>query len=221
MDRLSPRFNYTVSKEDEHRFLRHLTSGKWVPCRGLSELNRPIWRGTQIGKHPSDLLLYHQVIYQNRPDWIIETGSAQGGSALFFADMCELIGHGQVITIDRRIEERPSHPRLRQFIGNSPHRVIVKSVMELVQGQSVMVTLDSDHTAIHVSKELAAFAPLVKGEQYLVVEDAQDTRPGLAYYAVEDFLATHPEWERVPVERQFPVCVTRLGWLRRKAERHD
>jgi cephalosporin hydroxylase len=216
--RISSRFNYTVPRGVERGFLRHLTNGKWAPGMDLPEMNRPLWRGTQIGKHPSDLLLYHQAIYRNRPDWIIETGSAQGGSALFFGDMCDLIGHGQVITIDRRIEDRPSHPRVRQLIGNSPHRVIRNAVLDLVRGQSVMVSLDSDHTALHVSRELAAYSPLVGDGQYLVVEDAQDTRPGKAYYAVEEFLATHSEWERVPAERQFLVCVTRLGWLRRKVQ---
>jgi len=217
--RIYSRYNYTLPTGVERGMLRHLTNGKWAPDGDLPEMNRPLWRGTQIGKHPADLLLYHQAIYRNRPDWIIETGSAQGGSALFFADMCELIGHGQVITIDRRVEDRPSHPRLRQFIGNSPHRVIRNAVSALVRGQSVMVSLDSDHTALHVGRELAAFSPLVGPGQYLVVEDAQDPRPGRAYDAVEAFLATHPEWERAPVERQFLVCVTRLGWLRRKAQR--
>jgi cephalosporin hydroxylase len=81
-----------------------------------------------------------------------------------------------------------------------------------------MVTLDSDHRESHVGKELSAYAPLVSDGQYLVVEDSQDPRPGRAYHAVEMFLVNNPEWERVPVERQFLLCVTRLGWLRRKVQ---
>jgi cephalosporin hydroxylase len=211
------RFNYHLAPEVEHGFSRHLTHGRWAPDGDLPEMNRPLWRGAPVGKFPADLILYHQAIYRNRPDWIIETGSAQGGSALFYGDMCDLMGHGQVITIDRHVEYRPAHPRVRQFIGNSAHPVIVNAVFDLVQGHSVMVTLDSDHRALHVGRELAAYAPLVGNGQYLVVEDSQDLRPGQAYHAVEAFLANNPEWERVPVERQFLLCVTRLGWLRRRA----
>jgi cephalosporin hydroxylase len=217
--RLASLFNYHLTPEIEHGFSRHLTHGRWAPDGDLPEMNRPLWRGTPVGKFPGDLILYHQAIYRNRPDWIIETGSAQGGSALFLGDMCDLIGHGQVITIDRHVEDRPTHPRVRQFNGNSARPPIVNAVSALVRGHSVMVTLDSDHREIHVGRELAVYAPLVTDGQYLVVEDAQDMRPGLAYHAVESFLANNSEWERVPVERQFLLCVTRLGWLRRKAKR--
>ena len=130
--------------------------------------------------------------------------------------MCDIAGHGQVITIDIYHRDNPIHPRVRFLDGNSVDPTIVTTITEIVSQGSVMVILDSNHSEVHVRQELLAYAPLVPNGQYLVVEDAYDKRSGKAYWAVESFLSDHPEWERVPMERQFLVCVTRLGWLRRR-----
>lgn len=209
-------FNYTVPGEVQYGLDRHLVFGRWHRNNGMPSKNLPLWRGREAIKFPADLLLYHQTIYQYRPDWIIETGTGRGGTAVFLGDMCELVGNGQVITIDIYHRDNPTHPRVRFLDGNSVDPANVTTITEIVSQGSVMVILDSDHSEDHVRTELQTYAPLVSPGQYLVVEDAYDTRPGKAYWAVESFLADHPEWERVPVERQFLVCVTRLGWLRRR-----
>jgi cephalosporin hydroxylase len=145
--------------------------------RGLLE-----WMGAPTYKLPSDLLLYQEAIFRNRPDVIIETGTMFGGSALFFAHMMDLAGHGRVITIDiadiehvpcyeavaaTGFTQRPIHPRIQYIKADS-----VKAAGELdVAGQSVMVVLDSDHTKPHVLRELRAYAPMVTVGQFLVVED--------------------------------------------------
>jgi len=137
------------------------------------------WMGTPAYKLPSDLLLYQSVIHHTRPDVVIETGTFFGGSALFLAHMMDLVDHGQVITIDtedapgystsngEKIVARPPHPRIRYVRGDS----VEESKRLNLDGKSVMVILDSDHSKAHVLKELAAYAPLVTFGQYLVVED--------------------------------------------------
>lgn len=219
--RIASRFNYTVPDEVQYGLDRHLVFGRWSRENGMPAKNLPLWRGKEAIKFPADLLLYHQIIYQNRPDWIVETGTGQGGTSLFLGDTCDILGNGQIITIDIYHRDNHPHSRVRYLDGNSVDPAIVAAVSEMICEGSVMVIFDSDHSEDHVRKELMAYAPLVSPRQYLVVEDAYDTRPGKAYWAVASFLRDHPEWERVPVERQFLVCATRLGWLRRRIPAHD
>ena len=210
------RFNYTVPSEVERGFHRHLLWGRWEAVEGLPTRNVPLWRGIMVIKHPADLLLYHEAIYRTRPQWIVETGTDHGGSALFFGDMCEILGQGHVISVDRSHGPFPPHPRVQYLQGDSVDPRVVEQIYTRVGQESALVTLDSKHTAQHVSKELVAYSPLVRDGHYLVVEDAYDARSGRAYDAVEAFLAEQKDWERIPVERQFLICATRLGWLRRK-----
>jgi cephalosporin hydroxylase len=182
--------------------------------------NEPRWRGVQVVKFPSDMILYAQVIQKRKPDFIIETGSAYGGSALFFGDMLELNGNGQVISIDVSDEHRhkfPKHPRVTYVKGSSVSASIIDYVKSTVGSGSVMVVLDSDHSTRHVTKELEAYSPIVTKGQYLVVEDCWTKRdkPYKPWYSVEEFLKTHPEYRRFNLEKQFMFAVTRDGWLRK------
>jgi cephalosporin hydroxylase len=133
------------------------------------------WLGVPIQKLPSDLWMYHEIIWETKPDLIIETGTFRGGSALFFANLFDLMGtDGRVITVDvnRCSEGYPRHPRI-QFITQSsttPETVaLIRS--EIRPGDQVMVILDSDHSELHVRKELDLYSPLVSPGCYLVVED--------------------------------------------------
>jgi cephalosporin hydroxylase len=107
----------------------------------------------------------------------METGTADGGSALYLASVCDLLGTGRVITIDIEEkgfwgEERPSHSRIRYLLGSSADTAIVDQVKrEAKDAERVMVVLDSNHSAAHVYAELVAYAPLVTTGGYLVIED--------------------------------------------------
>src|SRR5215211_5565130 len=70
-----------------------------------------LWHGVPVAKTPADLWVYQEIIWENRPDWIIETGSWMGGSALYLAEQLEQIG-GQLISIDIDGRDRPAHPRI-------------------------------------------------------------------------------------------------------------
>jgi cephalosporin hydroxylase len=182
----------------------------------------PHWRGTKVVKQPTDLLLYHEVIWQNKPKWIVETGTRFGGSAKFFQDQLRLVGEGgRVITVDLRPVPKDTDPDVTYLTGSSRDQAIIDRIREMVGDDTVMVVLDSDHSRVHVKWELEYYAPLVTPGQYLVVEDcyAFGTELGGPGEARDWFLAKHrmrKDFEQTNLERRFIVGVCSGGWLRRK-----
>lgn len=178
----------------------------------------PRWRGHAVMKLPTDLLLYHQVIYRNKPDFIIETGTKWGGSTFFLGDMCELVGHGQVISIDISPKVQPEHKRITYITASSIDRDIVQKIKDIVGDKTCMVILDSKHTENHVKWELFHYSKLVTKGQYIVIEDMYDGRqnPYGVTRARDWFVRRTKRFEVVDVANQFLVGVTRDGWLRRK-----
>lgn len=186
----------------------------------------PHWRGTRVVKQPSDMILYHEVIYKHRPRWIVETGTRFGGSAKFFADQLEFLTREDglerhVVTIDLRANIPDRDPRVIYLTGSSRDPKILQQVETLTNGEPTMVTLDSDHSRSHVKWELVLYAPLVSPDQYLVVEDCYRMSIDLSGpgEAVEWFLGHHrlgKYFEKQPLERRFIVGVTTGGWLYKK-----
>ena len=180
----------------------------------------PRWRGIPIKKFPSDLILYAQVIHENQPDFIVETGTDYGGSACFFADVLGLEGKGHVITIDINNGSYLDHPSITYLRGSSIDPRIVAKVRDIVGNGSVMVSLDSSHRYYHVKRELRIYSKIVTESQYLVVEDLCDRQGRIRKDrgpapAVEWFLERDRRYRRIRLDQQFPVTVTKHGWLRR------
>ncbi len=130
------------------------------------------WFGVPIQKCPMDLLVYQEIVYATRPEVIVETGTAAGASALFFASLGDLLGGGEVITVDIVDESRVQHPRITRLLGSSTDPAILEQIRRRVQGRRTMVVLDSDHSKDHVLRELEMYSPLVSVGQYLIVEDS-------------------------------------------------
>jgi cephalosporin hydroxylase len=157
------------------------------------------WLGRPIIQHPEDLVRLQEVIFTLRPDIIIETGVAHGGSLIFYASLFRAMGkQGRVVGVD--IEIRPQNRKaiekheLASYItlveGDSALPDIVQRVSGLVgRGDRVMVILDSSHAKAHVARELEAYAPLVSPGSYIV---ATDGIMGL----VHDTPRGRPEWDR-------------------------
>jgi cephalosporin hydroxylase len=176
-----------------------------------------MWRGVRLDKYPQDLLLYSEVIFKRRPDFIVETGTFYGGSALFFADMLRLIGGKKVFSIDNRKDRNfPYHPLVEYVNGSSVDSDTIGYIKSKIGGK-VMVSLDSDHRTHHVLKELEMFAPIVTKGQYMAVEDAysRSTKPDGPYYAIEKFLTTHKEFRMYNLEKKYVFGLTKGGWLRK------
>ena len=184
------------------------------------------WMGRKIEKNPLDLWVYQEIVYAIRPDWIVETGSFHGGSALYLAHLCDIIGGGRVVSIDVKRYERPEHPRIAWLNGGSTDREVIESVERIVgndPGTRVMAILDSDHAAPHVLAEMQAYGPLVSKGCYMIVEDTSinghptrpDFGPGPAE-AVEAFLRDHPEFEPDRSCERFLFTDHPGGYLRRR-----
>jgi len=173
------------------------------------------WLGRPVIQLPEDMITVQEVIYRVKPDVIIETGVAHGGSLVFSASLCRAIGRGRVIGVD--IEIRP-HNRIaieahelfdliELVEGSSVAPEIVADVAgRVAPGDTVLVILDSNHSYAHVLAELEAYAPMVTSGSYIVATDGvmqwlADVPRGEAGWdtdnpteAARDFLAEHPEF---------------------------
>ena len=139
------------------------------------------WLGRPIIQFPQDITAMQEIIWQVKPDLVVETGIAHGGSLVFYASLLELIGgDGQVLGIDIdirahnrvEIERHPMFKRITMIQGSSTDEDIVKQVYDFARGKKqVLVALDSNHTYAHVLKELELYSPLVTKGSYLVVFD--------------------------------------------------
>lgn len=182
----------------------------------------PTWRGVRVIKMPSDMILYAQVIQQNKPRWIIECGTKFGGSALYLQDMLDIVGEGgRVITIDKYpVADLHHDPRITYITGSSTDPDLVAGIRETVEGTPVMVILDSDHSRVHVKWELKRWSPLVTPGQFLVIEDCYSQSADLygPGEARDWFLGDGigDQFIQTNLDRQFAVGFCRGGWLRRK-----
>lgn len=173
------------------------------------------WMGRPVIQLPEDMIRIQEVIHRVKPDVIVETGVAHGGSLVFYASLCKAMDKGRVVGVD--IEIRPhnrvaieAHP-LAAYItlieGSSTSPEVVKQVGSCIRpGETVLVLLDSNHTREHVLGELEAYAPLVSVDSYIVATDgimssvAQAPRGKPEWIddnptsAALDFAAKHPEF---------------------------
>jgi cephalosporin hydroxylase len=139
------------------------------------------WLGRPIIQLPQDLLALQEIVWAVRPDLIIETGIAHGGSLIFHASLLELLGaDGRVLGIDieirshnrAAIQQHPMASRIDMIEGSSIAPNVVDEVRRRAAGKrAVMVVLDSNHTHAHVLQELRCYGPLVSRDSYLVVMD--------------------------------------------------
>lgn len=181
------------------------------------------WFGYRALKCPLDLWIYQELLVRHRPDVVVETGTAEGGSAFFMAMILDHIGSGRIISIDVKAEKRrPTHPRISYITGSSVGPAIVADVKERVADGRAMVILDSDHRADHVIAEIEAYRSLVHVGDYLVVEDTNvnghptypDYGPG-PMEAVNLFLTGNDEFEIDRRCERFLMTLNPRGYLRR------
>jgi cephalosporin hydroxylase len=138
------------------------------------------WMGRPIIQYPQDMIAMQELIWDIKPDLIIETGIAHGGSLIYYASLMELIGHGEILGIDidirehnkKAIEKHPMYKRISMIEGSAISEEIIAQVKEAAEGKKrILVSLDSNHTHEHVLKELELYSPFVTKGSYLVVFD--------------------------------------------------
>jgi len=188
------------------------------------------WMGIPILQLPDDLLRLQELVFEVKPDVIIETGIALGGSMLFYASLVKALDHGRVIGIDvdlrpcnrKQIEEHALAEFITLIDGDSAETTIIEKLN--LKDEKVLVVLDSNHSKNHVAKELELFAPLVSQGSYLVVCDGfkakvSDVPRGKESWvkdnpleAVSEFLQNHPEFS---LEKDHLVTHLNGGILKR------
>lgn len=155
------------------------------------------WLGRPIIQLCEDMVRTQEVIYQLKPDVIVETGVAHGGSLIFYASLCQLMNKGRVVGIDieirphnrKAIEEHELYPLITLVEGDSTSPDIVNQVKQLIKPEeTVLVILDSCHTKEHVSKELEAYYNMVTPGSYIVATD------GIMQY-LDEVPRGNPEWK--------------------------
>ena len=201
------------------------------------------WLGVPLIQLPEDMVRYQEVVARVRPDVIVECGVAHGGSAVFSASLCRLLGRGRVIAVDidvrphnrERIERHALAELITLIEGSSTDAATVARVeAAIAPGETVLVVLDSDHSRAHVAAELAAYSPLVTPGSYIVatdgvMQDLEDVPGGKAGWATDnpaqaarDFAAAHaqfvieqPEWPFNESKTSRNVTYWPQAWLKR------
>lgn len=201
------------------------------------------WLGRPIIQYPQDMLAMQEIIWSIKPDLIIETGVARGGSLIYYASLLELIsmsgyGSGSVLGIDidirdhnrKEIESHPMFKRIDMIQGSSIAPEIIEQVKKYAKGKErVMVVLDSNHTHEHVFAELEAYAPLTSIGSYCVVFDtlvedmSADSYPDRPWghgdnpkTAVWEYLKSHSEFEiDKSIQNKLLITVAPDGYLKR------
>lgn len=199
------------------------------------KMNFTYWQGMRIVKPPEDVIRYHEIIWETKPDIIVECGTCWGSSAAFFQHNLDMLGNdGYVITID----VRPDKMRMLwtckgvvYLVGSSVEQDLYQKVLKQIAFHSefidrtpeVMVSLDSNHRTKHVLKELELYHLIVTKGQYMVVDDtAINGRPILSRFgsgpgeALDQWLPKHPEFQNdEELEGKYLMSYNYGGWLKR------
>ena len=217
-----------------------LLSNLWIKAAAQHRLvYEPTWLGRPVIQFPSDIVAIQELLWRVRPDLVIETGVAHGGSLILSASILELIGHGRVLGVD--VEIRPhnraaidAHPlrhRIDLIEGSSIAVDTVAAVRQAAIGaKTVVVFLDSNHSESHVLQELECYGPLVTPGSYLVAHDGAQAwvweipsgRPEWKedhpLGAIHAFLARHPEFSIDPHWTRGGITSSPDGWLKKTGE---
>ena len=223
-----------------------IISDRWVQLGWQQKYSHTFsWMGRPIIQLPEDMIRMQEVIYQVKPDVIIETGIAHGGSLIYYASLCKAVGNGRVIGIDieirshnrKEIEEHEFYPLITLIEGSSTDPVIVDRVKSLVKPhEKVLVILDSCHTKSHVADELLAYYEMVTLDSYIVatdgvMQDLYDVPRGNSEWkwdhpsaaaaefalAHPDFIIEQPAWIFNESELDKNITHWPNAWLRRIA----
>jgi cephalosporin hydroxylase len=195
------------------------------------------WMGRPIIQYPQDMIAMQELIWEIKPDLIIETGIAHGGSLIYYASLMELIGKGEILGIDidirdhnrTEIENHPMSKRIKMIQGSAIDENIIKKVEAIAEGKkTIMVCLDSNHTHDHVLKELELYNKFVSKDSYLIVFDTiVEDMPKSMYdrpwdvgnnpkTAVWDFLKKNNEFEvDKNIDNKLLISVAPEGYLKR------
>lgn len=214
-----------------------LLSNLWIKAGAEHRMMyEPTWLGRPIIQFPSDVVAIQELLWKVRPDVVIETGVAHGGSIVLSASILELLGKGRVVAVDieirahnrAAIEAHPLAHRIQLIEGSSIDTGTLAAVRAAIgDAKTVVVFLDSNHTEAHVYRELELYGPLVTPGSYLVahdgaqawVSDIPRAKPEWEgdhpLAAIHRFVAEHPEFTIEQHWTRFGITSSPDGWLKK------
>jgi cephalosporin hydroxylase len=181
------------------------------------------WLGRRIESAPTDLLAYQEIIASVQPDWIVETGTGDGGRALFLASICELVGHGRVVSVDDKLGgDLPQHPRLQYVEGREHEDPAVQTVRDIVGNDRALVIVGTRTDRYKSATQFEAYAELVPVGSYVVVTDTiVNGHPVWTAFgdgpmeAVKQVLIRHGEFVPDPAMEKYSLTFNPGGFLKR------
>lgn len=187
------------------------------------------WFGVPCWKLPFDAFIIQEIIHELRPEYIIETGTGKGGSAVFYASICELLGEGKIITVDidakvdhNKIQKYEWTDRIKFMHGGSTNKLIFEKIWEKCKGKRNLVILDSDHSYEYVRQEMSMYSTLVPVDSFMIVEDTHVSGHPVPwkwgkgpYEAVDDFLKVNPNWLAEFWCEKYIMTFNPKGYIRR------
>ncbi len=172
---------FVIRKKSKNNKELKASARTWVRTAWENKMDYEVsWFGIPIMQNPYDIVLMQELIFDLKPDLIIETGVAHGGSLIYYASLLELLGKGKVIGIDvdirdhnrKLLEKHPFIKRVELIEGDSADKKIVDTIKkEIKKTDTVLVILDSDHRKKHVYDELNAYKDIVSKDSYIFVFD--------------------------------------------------
>jgi len=212
-------------------------SNLWIKSAAEHRLMYEVtWLGRPVIQFPTDIVAIQELLWRIRPEIVIETGIAHGGSLILSASILELIGCGKVIGIDidirehnkKAIQEHPLAHRIELIEGSSTELTTFEKVQKSIgNARSVLVFLDSNHTEEHVHKELELYSQLVTPGSYLVAHDGsqawvwdiprgkREWKTNHPLNAIHKFIMAHPEFTVDPHFTRWGITSSPDGFLLR------
>lgn len=227
LERGDPRGKLHPVKRAEYggRFATSLA--EWIIYHQREILTKQVtWLGVPVWKNVLDLHMYQEIIFEQGPEFIVEIGSAYGGSTLYLAHVCDILGKGIVISVDISREHfGVRHPRIKVVTGDSTDAKTIAAVHELAGTGNAMVIQDGNHQKDAVLADLRNYADLIPLHGYFIVEDtiADVFHPGNGVgrlmegplCAVEQFLAENSEFMVDKSRERYLITQNPGGYLRR------
>lgn len=197
------------------------------------------WFGVPIIQYPEDVIMMAEIVFDTKPEIIVETGTARGGSAIFYASILKLVGGKKVISVDvdirahnrDTVEKHPLSSMVKLVQGSSTDESTFKKVQGLVgKAKSVMISLDSSHAEAHVLKELELYSTLVTKGCYIIICDTfikklpRSSYPAdrpwdnkrNPYTAIQLFLKNHKNFQIDPIyDAKATISGSPSGFLKR------
>lgn len=198
--------------------------GKILPILQEAIMNGTMYFGVRTLKNPIDAWMYQEIIFETKPDVIVEIGNANGGSTLFLAHLCDIIGKGRIIGLDLSHKIVPehvtTHPRITFIEGDACQKF--EYVERLIsKDERVLVIEDSAHTYDNTLNVLRLYSKLIKLGDYFIVEDSIchhgltiGPKPG-PYEAIEAFISENADFEIDRIRERFLITWNPKGYLRR------